>query len=70
MHILVLVCTILGALTVVGGVAGANGSPQEAAAAAIGLALGVLPYIFYKVRYCEKALENQRKIIAALEKQI
>ena len=36
--------SLLGALVVVGGVAAAKGAPQEAAAAAIGLALAVIPY--------------------------
>lgn len=38
----------LGALTVVIGVAGANGAPQEAAAAAIGIAFAVIPYCLAK----------------------
>ena len=64
----IIICTILGMLVVIGGVVGAKGAPQEAAAAAVGLATGVLPYILYKLGYCQKALENQRKIIKLLEK--
>lgn len=36
--------SILGGLVVLLGVAGAQGAPQEAAAAAIGLSLAVIPY--------------------------
>ena len=68
MYVISIICTILGMLVVIGGVAGAKGAPQEAAAAAVGLAIGVLPYILYKLGYCQKALENQRKIIKLLEK--
>ena len=68
MYVITIIGTVLGLLVVIGGVAGANGAPQEAAAAAIGIAMGVLPYILYKLGYCEKALENQRKIIKLLEK--
>ena len=63
-----IISTLLGILAVVVGVAGAKGAPQEASAAAVGIALGVLPYILLKVSYCEKALRNQRKIIELLEK--
>ena len=37
---------IVGALTAVFGILGANGAPQEAAAAAIGMCCAVIPYIF------------------------
>jgi len=39
---------ILGALTAVGGVMAANGAPQEAAAAAVGVAFAVIPYCLAK----------------------
>ena len=39
---------VLGALTVVGGVMAANGAPQEAAAAAVGVAFAVIPYCLAK----------------------
>ena len=37
---------VLGTLVWLLGVVSAKGAPQEAAAAAIGIALGVLPYVF------------------------
>ena len=37
---------VLGAIVMLVGVAGANGAPQEAAAAAIGIGLAVIPYCF------------------------
>ena len=36
--------SIIGAFVVLVGVAGANGAPQEAAAAAIGISFAVIPY--------------------------
>ena len=42
--ILVIIGSILGALTVFIGVAAASGAPQEAAAAAVGVAFAVIPY--------------------------
>jgi len=45
----------------------ANGAPQECAAAGMALCLGGLPYMLFKIGYCEKALKNQRKIISLLE---
>lgn len=42
--IITIIGSILGALTAFAGVAGANGAPQEAAAAAMGLAFAVIPY--------------------------
>ena len=41
---LTIVGSILGALTIAVGVAGATGAPQQAAVAAIGIAFAVIPY--------------------------
>ena len=41
---LTLIGSILGGIVVLLGVLGANGAPQEAAAAAIGVSLAVVPY--------------------------
>ena len=38
------ICSVLGALTAVIGILAANGAPQEAAAAAMGVAFAVIPY--------------------------
>ena len=42
--IITIIGCVLGALTAFAGIAGANGAPQEAAAAAMGLAFAVIPY--------------------------
>lgn len=44
MFILTIIGALLGAVVLVIGVAGASGAPQEAAAAAIAVALAVIPY--------------------------
>ena len=41
---LTIVGSILGAFAIAIGITGATGAPQEAAAAAIGIALAVIPY--------------------------
>ena len=42
--ILTMIGSVLGCLIVIFGVSGAYGAPQEAAAAAIGIAFAVIPY--------------------------
>lgn len=42
--VLTMIGSVLGGLVVLLGVVGANGAPQEAAAAAIGIALAAIPY--------------------------
>lgn len=42
--IITIVCSILGALVAFIGISEANGAPQEASAAAMGLAFAVIPY--------------------------
>ena len=42
--VLTVIGSVLGALVALLGVVGAKGAPQEAAAAAIGLAFAVIPY--------------------------
>jgi hypothetical protein len=44
--VVTLLGSVLGAFVAVTGIAGANGSPQQSAAAAIGLAFAVIPYCF------------------------
>jgi hypothetical protein len=43
---LALIGSLLGGLTFLGGTVAANGAPQEAAAAGMGLAFAVIPYVF------------------------
>jgi magnesium-transporting ATPase (P-type) len=42
--VLTIIGSVIGGLIVLGGVLGASGAPQEAAAAAIGVACAVIPY--------------------------
>jgi len=46
--IITAISSVLGALTAIGGVSAANGAPQEAAAAAMGVAFAVIPYCLAK----------------------
>lgn len=51
-----LIMSVVGALVAYSGMAAANGAPQEAAAAAMGLAIAVIPYCF-----CRAASEMRSK---------
>jgi hypothetical protein len=42
--------SVLGAVTVAGGMLLANGAPQEAAAAALGTSMAVIPYVLARSR--------------------
>jgi hypothetical protein len=42
------ICSVIGGLTAVVGISAANGAPQEAAAAAMGVAFAVIPYCLAK----------------------
>jgi hypothetical protein len=71
MHIFLSALTLLGVFAGIfisyQGITMANGAPQEAAAAAVGLVCAVLPYILLKISYCGHILKNQREIIKLLE---
>jgi sugar phosphate permease len=52
--ILTAIGSLLGGLVVIGGIAAAHGTPQEAVAVAIGLSLAVIPYCLARaVSQCE-----------------
>ena len=51
---------VLGALVLLAGVSGAKGAPQEAAAAAIAIALGVLPYVMYRVLQLTRDTQEEK----------
>nr|WP_326529300.1 hypothetical protein [Rhodoferax sp.] len=51
---------VIGALVLFAGVSGAKGAPQEAAAAGIAIALGVLPYVMYRVLQLTRDAEEQK----------
>ena len=42
--VLTMIGSVLGGLVVLFGVIGANGAPQDAAAAAVGIAMAAIPY--------------------------
>ena len=42
--VLTMIGSVLGGLVVLCGVIGANGAPQDAAAAAVGIAMAAIPY--------------------------
>ena len=42
--VLTMIGSVLGGLVVLFGVIGANGAPQEAAAAAVGISMAAIPY--------------------------
>jgi len=44
--VVTIICAVLGFLTVATGIAEAKGAPQQAAAAAMGVAWAVIPYCF------------------------
>ena len=46
--------------------AGASGAPQEAAGAALALAICVIPYVFTRACQAFTEMERQRDILAAL----
>jgi|HubBroStandDraft_6_1064221.scaffolds.fasta_scaffold397438_2 hypothetical protein len=62
--ILSMLAAVVGGLAVMGGVALANGAPQEAAAAAIGLSIAVIPYCF--ARACE-SIDNEKRVQQRLD---
>lgn len=61
------IAAVIGALIAFFGVQQATGAPQEAAAAAIGLACGVLPYVFTRSFSCIMSLDRQYEAAAYLK---
>lgn len=69
MRYVVFVCAILGALVTISGVGGAKGAPQEAAAAAVGLAIAIIPYVIFRTYTSVKAEKQRDEIIRLLTEQ-
>lgn len=69
MRYIVFICAVIGALFVIGGLVMSNGAPQEAAAAAMGIAFAVIPYVIFKVAAEVKAHAQREKIIELLSRQ-
>lgn len=59
----------IGVLVLVFGLASSKGSPQEAAVAAIAVALAVLPYVWFRVlQISADAAENRVRYMAVLKR--
>jgi hypothetical protein len=71
LYVVTLLSATIGGLVVLLGVGGAHGAPQEAAAAAIGLALAVIPYVFTRSvqisRDRTEQLDQLKRIASLLE---
>jgi Flp pilus assembly protein TadB len=65
--ILTFIGAALGALTTIFGVANAHGAPQEAAAAAIGIAMALIPYVLLRCAQIEAQRAHEKKLLEALE---
>lgn len=71
MRYVVFVCAIVSALFIMAGLAGSKGAPQEAAVAAVGLAIAIIPYIIFRTYTAVKAEKQRDEIIRLLtERQI
>lgn len=68
MRYVVFFCAVIGALFVVAGLMFSKGAPQEAAAAAMGLAFAVIPYVIFKVAAATRANAQRDRIIELLSK--
>lgn len=70
-YVITLISTCFGALTLIFGFSGARSAPQEAAIAALAIALSVIPYIFSRCiqisadRKAQKTMHEE--ILAALK---
>ncbi|MEZ5691160.1 MAG: hypothetical protein R3D71_05810 [Rickettsiales bacterium] len=63
---LALIFAVLGGIIATLGTLSANGAPQEAAAAAMGIACAAIPYIIFKIGHCLELEKNQKQIIELL----
>lgn len=71
LYVVTLISSAIGGLVLLGGVVGARSAPQEAAGAAMAIALAVIPYVFTRCvqlanDYKERR-ESTRKLIDLLE---
>lgn len=57
---------VIGCFFIAGGLFFAKGAPQEAAAAAMGLAFAVIPYVIFRVHSSVLAEKQRTKIIELL----
>lgn len=69
MRYIVFIGAVIGALFVAVGLIFSRGAPQEAAAAAMGLAFAVIPYVIFKVSSELEARAQRAEIIEPLKRQ-
>ena len=64
--------SVIGGVVLIGGVATSQGAPQQAAAAAIAMALAVIPYVFARCIYMWRVADagniRHRELLDALAK--
>lgn len=59
--------SILGGIVLLFGFMGAKSAPQEAASAALAVALAVIPYVFFRALQLSKQSEDTQAMREALE---
>mgnify|MGYP001217566541 CR=1 FL=1 len=69
MRYIVFLGAVIGALFVAGGLLFSKGAPQEAAAAAMGLAFAVIPYVIFRVSAELTAQKQRAKLIELLSER-
>lgn len=67
MGILSIIGSILGAIVLALGFTGAKSAPQEASAAALAIALALIPYVFFRVLQLTKQSADSKAMREALE---
>lgn len=60
--------SLVGGVVFVAGWASANGAPQEAAAAAGGVALAVIPYVLLRCAQIEAQRAHEKRMLEAMER--
>lgn len=67
MGVMSIIGSILGGIVLLLGFMGAKSAPQEAASAALAIALAVIPYVFFRVLQLSKHAEDTQAMRDALE---
>lgn len=67
MGVMSIIGSILGGLVLLLGFMGAKSAPQEAASAALAIALAVIPYVFFRALQLSKHAEDTQAMRDALE---
>ena len=67
MGVMSIIGSILGGIVLLLGFMGAKSAPQEAASAALAIALAVIPYVFFRALQLSKQSEDTQAMRDALE---